>query len=262
MRLWKRKPSGKSEIPYFCPVCKQRIRAFGDGPGGRPNARCVRCHALERHRFLAILLAAFADEVAASRHVLEVAPTPSVTRLLRAHTKGSYVGVDIDPSADGRAVQVVADLCAAPFPDGIFETAVCFHVFEHIPDDLTAMSEYARILAAEGVGFVQNPWRAAGPTDEDPTASAQERVKRFGQADHVRVYGADFEERLGSVGLRPFRIIPDNVVPKYAIDLMGLKRRFPIWLVVRADSARWRGELQAVESEVGERLKASLPQND
>jgi hypothetical protein len=33
-------------------------------------------------------------------------------------------------------------------------------------------------------------------TDEDPTAGADERVARFGQADHVRMYGSDFSDRL------------------------------------------------------------------
>jgi hypothetical protein len=38
-------------------------------------------------------------------------------------------------------------------------------------------------------------------TDEDPTViSDEERIIRFGQADHVRYYGLDFSKRLKKAG--------------------------------------------------------------
>jgi hypothetical protein len=104
-------------------------------------------------------------------------------------------------------------------------------VFEHVPDDLKAMGEYARILSPTGIGFVQNPWRTTGVTQEDPSASVEERIKRFGQADHVRIYGVDFEDRLRSVGLDPRRLLPEAIVPSAAIDSMAIRRDMPIWMV-------------------------------
>ena len=231
MRWWNRHQPAVLKPAHYCPVCDKAVDSFKPGPGGRPNARCPHCHSLERHRYLAVLLGAFSREVSASRYMLEVAPTPSVTRLLRSGGEGRYVGIDIDPLADGRAVQVVADLCAAPFADGAFDTSVCFHVFEHIPDDLAAMGEYARIISPTGIGFVQNPWREKGPTQEDPSASPEERIMRFGQADHVRIYGQDFEDRLRSVGLDPRRVLPEHVVQEPAITTMGIRRGLPIWIV-------------------------------
>jgi SAM-dependent methyltransferase len=186
---------------------------------------------LERHRFLAILLSAFETEIRRATTLLEVAPTPSVTRLLEAAGAGLYVGIDLDPTADGRNVQVIGDLCLAPFVDGAFDASVCFHVFEHIPDDRAAMSEYSRLLSPIGIGFVQAPWKPDQPTVEDPSASPEERRRRFGQADHVRMYGGDFEDRMRSAGLEPRRVLPEHVLSEMAIHTMGLTPRMPIWLV-------------------------------
>lgn len=186
---------------------------------------------MERHRYLALLLTAFRKEVAASKYLLEIAPSLSVSRMLREASAGVYLAIDVDPQADGRKVRVIADLCAAPFPDGVINTSVCFHVFEHIVDDLTAMREYARILSPRGIGFIQNPWRPTGPTDEDPTASPEDRTRRFGQADHVRMYGTDFEDRLRSVGLEPRRLVPERLLDPGMIQSFGITPNTPIWVV-------------------------------
>ena len=229
--MWRRKGFEIPKTGRLCPVCRRHLDSFSTGPGGRPDARCGQCHSLERHRYLALLLAAFSKEIAASKYILEIAPSLSVTRMLREAGRGFYLGLDVDPAADGRKVHVVADLCAAPFPDAVFETSVCFHVFEHIQDDVTAMTEYARLISPAGIGFIQNPWRATGSTEEDPAASPEERIRRFGQADHVRMYGADFEDRLRSVGLQPRRILPELVLDSRAIDVMGITPDTPIWIV-------------------------------
>lgn len=213
----------------FCPSCEREVPAFADGPRGRPNARCPLCQSLERHRYLAVLLRALSKEVSRTRRVLEIAPTRAVTRMLRYHSPGSYVGIDIDPNADGRRVQVVADLTSAPFRSGSFDLSVCFHVFEHIPDDRSAMAEYARLMARKGIGFIQNPWRPRGPTDEDPSASPEERLRRFGQADHVRIYGEDFEARLASAGIKARRVHPEDILSGSQVEQMSLGHA-PVWI--------------------------------
>ena len=96
---------------------------------------------------------------------------------------------------------------------------------------MAAMREYARVLAPSGLGFIQNPWRPNGLTDEDPAATVEERIKRFGQADHVRIYGADFESRLVAVGLEPRRIMPEDVISEAIVGVMGITPGVPIWIV-------------------------------
>lgn len=213
----------------LCPICLARPAAFAPGPLNRPGARCPRCQGLERHRLLAVVLAGLDPVAGTGRLVLEVAPSPAVTRLLRRRP-GRYLGVDIAPAADGRSVDVVADLRRLPLDDDAVGLAVVFHVFEHIPDDTGAMAELARVLAPGAVALVQVPWRPGRPTDEDPGAGELERVRRFGQADHVRFYGDDFEERLRRSGLTTARVGAADLLPDDLVDGMGLTDRTPVWV--------------------------------
>lgn len=178
--------------------------------------------------------------------------------MLRRSSSGDYVSIDLDPDADGRRVQVVADLTSAPFRSGVFDLSVCFHVFEHIPDDRSAMREYARLIARNGIGFIQNPWRSSGPTDEDPYAPTEERIKRFGQADHVRYYGEDFESRLIAAGIRTRRIYPEDILTESQIEQMGIDSH-PIWVVHGQRTLLARLNEQRYKIRLRRRLQALLP---
>ena len=237
----------------FCPVCGTALDRFLRGPNGRPWATCPVCASLERHRFLAVLLDALEHELVSARHVVEIAPTPSVTRLLRRST-GLYTGLDIDPSADGRSVDVVGDLCRAPIATGSVDVAVCFHVFEHIPDDRSAMSELARLLSPSGFAFVQVPWRKDVPTDEDPGASTEERLRRFGQADHVRMYGTDLESRMHESGLRSVRVDAASVLSERTRTQMAIGGT--IWITTSANSSRQPQDLEVL---IEKRLEGTQP---
>jgi SAM-dependent methyltransferase len=213
---------------FYCPACKSAIETFLPGPNGRPGARCPSCGSLERHRFLAVLIGALREELTRAQAILEIAPTPIVARILRADVPGRYVAMDIDPAADGRTVDIIGDLCEAPLATGSVDVAVCFHVFEHIPDDRRAMSELARLLSPRGFVFIQVPWNRGSPTDEDPHAIREERIRRFGQADHVRLYGSDLENRLLDSGLQVWRISVDAILPPDAAEMMRLRGH--IWI--------------------------------
>jgi SAM-dependent methyltransferase len=93
------------------------------------------------------------------------------------------------------------DLTEMQFADDEFDVIICNHVLEHIPDDRTAMAELLRVLRPGGfaVLLVPDPHKLER-TIEDPDAPPEERARRFGQADHVRLYGADYEDRLKEAG--------------------------------------------------------------
>jgi SAM-dependent methyltransferase len=215
---------------HLCPVCGTVADSFGPGPGGRPGATCTRCGALERHRFLAALLLTLHEHVG-GKVVLDVAPSRQVSKVVRRLLPARHLRIDFDPTADRRAVDIQASLTALPLPDRSVDTLVCYHVLEHIPDDAAAMREIARVLRPEGVGFVQVPFRANTRTDEDPDAPVDERIRRFGQADHVRFYGDDFEERLQAAGLRFLRIDPRDVVGDVVGSAMNVLSGEFVWLV-------------------------------
>lgn len=154
---------------------------------------------------------------------------PAVQRLLRERVGRRYVALDL--GLDRRRIDLFADLTRLPLASGSVGCMIVLHVLEHIPDDARAMREIARTLGRTGRAFLQVPWRRGMPaTIEDPDAPPEVRIDRFGQADHVRYYGADFEDRLAAAGLAPRRIEPPEVVTASDIPRFNIEPHEPIWL--------------------------------
>jgi SAM-dependent methyltransferase len=233
----------------ICSVCGRAAEEFGPGPDGRREASCPSCKSLERHRFLVQLLAVVVPDVVSDGVILEIAPNQFLTRTLARF--GRVLRVDLHPTA--RWVDVAGDLTRLPVRSAAVDALVCYHVLEHVPDDLAAMRELARVLAPGGVAFVQVPIRRGTTTDEDPSASPEERTRRFGQVDHVRWYGDDFETRLADSGLRARVLTLEEVVSPWMVDVFRLTPGEQVWLCSRADRPE-----PAVLSELGERWPEAL----
>jgi len=248
--------------PVFCPVCGLATQRLAPGPNGRPLAACPWCGCLERHRLLTVLARGMGGSLVGGR-VLEIAPSPFTTSLLRDLGPSQLISADFDPAADGRAVDVQASLTALPFPDATFDFVLCLHVLEHIPDDRAAMAELARVLAPTGVCLLQVPWSVGRPTDEDSEpVDAAERVRRFGRVDHVRQYGgATLDERLGEAGLDVYRFATADVFGPDVIRSLGLMGGEVNW-VVRPVAGRDLAELDEAGRGSAELEKAgrSLPE--
>jgi SAM-dependent methyltransferase len=133
--------------------------------------------------------------------VLHFAPEPSLASLLSGLPNLRYRSGDLQP---GAAMEVM-DMTAIPAADESFDLVLCNHVLEHVPDDLAAMRELRRVLRRGGAAITQHPveW-GRERTFEDPSITAPEdRLRAFGQEDHVRVYGPDFLDRWRTAGFEP-----------------------------------------------------------
>jgi SAM-dependent methyltransferase len=178
-----------------CPCCGGAFRAFADH-NGKEGERCPRCWSISRHRFLYLYLR---EEglIDGGLHVLHIAPEEGIYR----HFKGStgYVTGDLIPSVRVRQTMTVEQL---PFADECFDLLLCSHVLEHVPDDGLALREFRRVLRPGGRALLQHPILLTRErTDEDPTVTdPAERLRRFGQHDHVRLYGRDFPARVREAG--------------------------------------------------------------
>ncbi len=204
-------------------------RQFRPGPDGRAEATCPRCGSLERHRFLSLLLGALAPELRDLDTVVEIAPSRQSTALL--DRLGARRLVSFDAGYDARAVDALASLTQLPLRDGSVDLLVCYHVLEHVPDDCAAMREIARVLSPRGIALLEVPIKVGVVTEEDPTATPEECLRRFGQRDHVRWYGDDFDLRLADAGLASVRVTPPELVGEAAVDWFHLMAHEVVWVV-------------------------------
>lgn len=214
----------------YCSICHQVVRKeFKPGPGGRPDASCPKCRSLERHRFFALLLSVLEPVLEDLGTLLEVAPSPETSPLLAGLEPRRHLRLDL--GADNRLVDVLGSLTEVPLPDDSVDLLVCYHVLEHIPDDRAAMREIARVLSPGGLGLLQVPHRAGTLTDEDPDAPVEVRLERFGQADHVRFYGDDFDDRLAESGLSLQRVTPRSLLGEAMATWLHTNPDELVWIV-------------------------------
>jgi len=99
---------------------------------------------------------------------------------------------------DMHAAAVQGDALHLPFPDGSFDRVICSEVLEHIPNDLGAMAELARVLRPGGTMAITVP--RFGPELINWALSDSYHNVPGG---HIRIYRRSvLESRLGSVGLK------------------------------------------------------------
>jgi SAM-dependent methyltransferase len=62
---------------------------------------------------------------------------------------------------DTSRIDIVCDLTSIPEPDGSFDVILCSEVFEHLPDPLAALDEFARLLTPGGQLVLTAPFASA-----------------------------------------------------------------------------------------------------
>ena len=194
-----------------CPICGARRRKFL--PYGyvtsREDALCPRCLSLERHRLIWLWLQRHSDLFAAHPHILHIAPEVSLMRHFKRHYKDCrerYTTADLEsPLAD-----MHFDVQHIPLEARSIDVVICNHLLEHVVNDRLALRELHRILKPGGWGIMLVPEdRSRATTFEDDTITdPQQRTALFGQYDHRRVYGRDYDARLCAAGFRVERHSP------------------------------------------------------
>lgn len=191
-----------------CPVCGSRYRRFM--PYGyvtsREDALCPHCLALERHRMIWLWLSECSDLFESRPRLLHIAPEVSLMRHFKRLYRGTenYITADLEsPLAD-----MHFDVQHIPLEDCSVDVVICNHLLEHVEDDRRAMRELYRILRPGGWGIALVPEDRSLPTtfEDDSITDPKERTRIFGQYDHRRIYGRDYDMRLAEAGFRVERI--------------------------------------------------------
>jgi len=212
---------------YECPLCQRRVERFLPLAQALPGLiadltkhrfymqlfaqaetlnlqqyACPYCRSSDRTRLYALFLRAEATRIgnAAKYRMLDIAPARTLQELIRTlgcfdYRSADLLRSDVDDHVD------ITDM--KTYADNAFDCFMCSHVLEHVPDDRQAMRELFRILKPGGWGIAMAPiCLGLRATIEDTTLSdPAERVRRFGQDDHLRLYARhDFIDRLTQAG--------------------------------------------------------------
>ena len=144
--------------------------------------------------------------------ILHIAPEVQLLDKLRNVGNISYTCMDkYCDGYDYPGYVVHGDVCEMGYEDSSFDMVICNHVLEHIMDDRKAMREIYRVLADNGIAILMVPMKRNSAMftieqGKDEKLSDSEREQRFGQRDHVRLYGLDYFDRLSEVGFSVERL--------------------------------------------------------
>jgi len=183
---------GKS---HQCAICEHTLKAFVTLKSD--DLLCPFCGSLSRTRRLWDLLQA---NNALKGNVLHFSPSRSIYRKLKTVDTINYFSSDFENEF---LAEHQFDITAINKPEDTFDLIICYHVLEHIEEDIKAMSELYRVLKTTGIVYVQTPFKEGDIYENKAIKTPQERRDHFGQEDHVRIYSADgLKARLKNVGFK------------------------------------------------------------
>jgi SAM-dependent methyltransferase len=183
----------------ICPCCNGHFRKFLPfGSSQRPNAHCPKCGSLERHRSIWLYLKNNTTFLSDNLKVLHIAPEPIFQKYFISMPNLDYVSADLESPL----AMVRMDIMNILYEEASFDVILCSHVLEEVVDDKKAMRELFRVLKPGGWAILQSPVDLKrSQTFEDPgVASPEDRKRLFGETVNRRVYGRDYQERLGEAG--------------------------------------------------------------
>lgn len=157
---------------------------------------CPNCGSLARDRRLWQLLKN--NYIKSNISVLDFSPSRSLFRRWKKVQNVKHVASDLS----GDFISDVSyDITQIPTKEAQFDLIICFHVLEHVLDDIKAMNELYRVLKPDGTILIQTPFREGKIYENNKITSEAERLIHFGQEDHVRVYSIlGLKNRLEQVG--------------------------------------------------------------
>lgn len=240
-----------ARIPFgagrYCCICESRVQRFLPYRRGLASVpplmlqlavvgsdvehfECPACqsHDRERHLLLYLTAANLLSRMNAAR-ILHFAPETHLQRFIRETGPAEYVLADLFPAS---ATVQKMDLQAIAYPADYFDFVLANHVLEHVQDDAQALREIYRVLRPGGHAILQTPY-AKGLTNtfEDPSIRTELAcLHAYGQEDHRRLFGKDFERRVADCGLRRATATHAALLPHVDVAYMGVNPEEPFFL--------------------------------
>jgi SAM-dependent methyltransferase len=223
---------------YHCNICGFRARKFlqrgHDYPiiseleiigAGKREVDCPKCGSSDRDRLMfEYFKSNFSPGQLTGKKLLHVAPEKALTKKLASEFQLDIVKIDLRTKGylfayDKSVIQ--GNVMDLPFESNFFDFIICNHVLEHVDNVDIALAEIHRTLKSGGTAITQVPLSLKIPqTLEGNIAwTKYERIEKLGQFDHLRLFGADFEECLKTAQLTPIFWTINNLQSKQKLNI-------------------------------------------
>lgn len=240
---WRRLAEGTN---YCCNLCGKTASFFFPsgtdlklfkhknvtGGGERANSLCPFCKSMDRFRWFQHILETQTDIYTKESRILHFAPEGPIADKIRQKNP-DYITADIMEGA----ADVREDLTNLSFADETFDYIIFNHVLEHIKEEEKAMKEVMRCIKPAGKIILSVPicWEEE-TFESDEIVTAQEREKYYGQGDHVRLYGNDFQKRMEAYGFTVRRYSYHENQYGENIRKMALLENDTIWILSKKEN--------------------------
>ncbi len=134
-------------------------------------------------------------------NLLHFGPEYCYYRIFKEMNNINYCPADNNNKKYSKDIKYV-DLAELNIETNTFEMIICNHVLEHIEDDKKAVMEMYRVLKPGGVAIITVPidFKRDETYEDLSVTKPKDREREFGQWDHLRYYGLDFQQRLETAG--------------------------------------------------------------
>lgn len=192
---------------------------------GLRNHICPYCLSTDRDRLVQLYLNNSRIFENNNHKLLHIAPEPSLYHKLIKFENINYIpAVKYHEGIYYPKNITLVDITDIQFNNAEFDMVICNHVLEHIDDDTLAISEILRVLRKGGKAILQVPYsKILSKTYENARiTSTGQREKHFGQFDHVRLYGTDYQQKLEDVGFNVELFDPASILSQIEINKLAL----------------------------------------
>lgn len=185
---------------YQCTVCCLQLKKFI--LLNNQDLLCPNCGSLPRDRRLFSLLKN--EFLKDGIKILDFSPSRCLSRKLKSIKDIDYTYTDLSGNFNANNQY---DITNIDIKSDTFDLIVCYHILEHIENDSKAIQELFRVLKSSGKAVIQTPFKEGDTYEDASIISESDRLKHFGQEDHVRIYSEeDLKSRLEKVGFTVKRL--------------------------------------------------------
>jgi len=158
-----------------------------------PRAYCPHCWCYDRHRVFQLYLERRDPFLLNMKgYLLNYAPERHLHSAIKPNPHIRYIAADLEYAhvTEFRGHGIQSNILQTPLGDNSVEAAVCFHILEHLEDDLAGVREVHRVLKPGGVAYIMVP------IDLRLTASVFFGYAHPGFFGHYWSFGPDYPHRL------------------------------------------------------------------